>query len=215
MRVNVNAGHPAPETIAPVIIGLLLGWCGGDRVAGHLELVPPDCGRPGTTLVVVDGMSGVDGFHAVEILIDKRIHELVAQGVKRSSSARLRHDVRGRAGERVDKAVHGNYTVRRVIGTDAERGVRGCCKINVKASDKDLILDRARNGRAVNVHDPFRLARWWRTASSEARRQITVCIAEVRSRDGEPDREPVERVALGSSRDRHVQHQAPRTRARR
>ena len=57
----------------------------------------------------------------------------------------------------------------------------------MKARDKDLILDCARSRRAVNIHDPLRLARWWRTAGAEARGQVTVRIAEVCSHNGEPD----------------------------
>ena len=49
-------------------------------------------------------------------------------------------------------------------------GVGGRHEVDVKAPDEDLGLDRVRGGRAVNTHEPLRLAHGRRTAGAERRR---------------------------------------------
>ena len=49
-------------------------------------------------------------------------------------------DVLRRAGEGIHKPADANDTVRLMVRTNAESGVTGRRKVNVKAADEDLIL---------------------------------------------------------------------------
>src|SRR5438552_13726390 len=117
-------------------------------------------------------MSSVDRLRACEILINKWIHQLVAQSVEQRGCAKLWHEVGGTATLKcIDKAVDGYCSIRRVRNADAESGVSRGYKIDMKAPNVNLVLTCATTSRAINVHEPFRLAYRRRTASTKGRRQ--------------------------------------------
>ena len=81
LAIHVDAGHPAKQTIGSVVPILLLCRRRGDCVTSHVELVPANARRTRPRLIVVHAVGRPDRFSTAEILIDERIHQLVAEGV--------------------------------------------------------------------------------------------------------------------------------------
>src|SRR5262245_35081040 len=100
-------------------------------------------------------MRRIDRLDAGEILVDKRIHQLVAERIEklRRGCRAVRHyrKVPGIV-ERIHEIVYRDYSVRCVRRADTEDGIRGRRKVNVKAANENLILKRSTGRGAVDTH---------------------------------------------------------------
>ena len=115
LPVHVDAGHPAKQPVGSVVPILLLCRRRGNCVTSHVELVPAHRRRPGQGVIggEQDRLIGVNGFDTTAVLVDKRIHDLVTQGVQPLSggSCAVRTEVDGIGVKSAFKAVDCNDTV--------------------------------------------------------------------------------------------------------
>ena len=178
-RIHRDAGHKAPQPVRGIIKRLLLDRSDGNGAASNVKLIPTNRRRTGPTLVVVNGVRGVQRFDTGEILVNERRHDFIAQCVEQRRCHGLRHKV-GRSGKGIDEAADGDVAIRCVSSANTESRISRRRKIDMETPDMDLSQRYAAASGTVDREKIFRCPCRWSKSGPEACCHQAIRVAQSR-----------------------------------